>query len=431
MRTLSQLFGISALTACTFAACVVEDTSPNDDGGGAGGTGPTTQVLDDSERLSQAELERRTYYLASPELAGRAPASEGGLLARQFIIDEMIACGIQPLDPAGFEQPIATLAGAANVLGVIPGADPARKERHVLLSAHYDHLGVNNFQTYLGADDNAVGVATILAIGCAIADSPQPRSVIIAAWDAEEPPHFLSENMGSQFYADNPVVPLAQTDVAIALDLIGSDLWPGYQNHMVLGAELSPQVKAVVAEAAVPEGLLAFPIGLHLVEEWPLGIGRQPWSDYNAFRNAGLPVLFLANAQTKRYHTPQDTPDTLNYPKVALEAKLLLRIVSRLAHATEDPVFDAGGADYARDAAAMQTVLEAALAPGGMVDAFGLTAGSRSKMEGDLADASAIHNKMASGGQVTDAEVRRLRDGAQRLMCLASSTFDEATCGAF
>lgn len=428
MKQLSTLFGLSLAAASIAGACVVQDTT---DDGGEGGAEPTINLLNDSERLAQAEIERRTYYLASPELQGRAPATEGGLLARQYIIDEMNACGIEPLDPAGFEQPIATLAGAANVLGVIPGTNPELRARHIILSAHYDHLGVRDFQTYLGADDNAVGVATVLAIGCAIADQPQPRSVIIAAWDAEEPPHFLREGMGSRYYADNPIVPLAQTDVMIALDLIGSDLWPGYQNHMLMGAELSPQVQQAVYGAAVPEGLLAFPIGLHLVEEWPLGIGRQPWSDYDAFRNANTPVLFLANAQTKRYHTPQDTPETLNYPKVALEAKLLLRIVSALANAADTPVFDAAGADYARDAAAMQTVLQHALAPGGMADAFGLNAGSRAKMEGDLNDANLIATKMTSGEALTEAEIRRLRDGAQRLLCLASSTYNESDCNLF
>lgn len=428
MQQLSTLFGLSLVAASITGACVVQET-PDD--GGEGGAEPTSNLLADSPRLAQAEIERRTYYLASPELQGRAPATEGGLMARQYVIDEMNACGIQPLDPAGFEQPIATLAGAANVLGVIPGTDPAQKERHILLSAHYDHLGVRDFQTYFGADDNAVAVATVLAIGCAIADSPQPRSVIIAAWDAEEPPHFLREGMGSQYYADNPIVPLAQTDAMIALDLIGSDMWPGYPNHFILGSELSPQVHQAVAGAAIPEGLLAFSAGLHLAEEWPLGIGRQPWSDYDAFRNANIPVLFLANGQTKRYHTPQDTPDTLNYPKVALEAKLLLRIVSALANAAENPVFDPAGADYARDAASMQTLLEHALAPGGMVDVLGLNAGSRAKMEADLSDAALIATKMSSGGALTEDEVRRLRDGAQRLLCLASSTYNESDCNLF
>ncbi len=443
MKSINRLFAFSSLAGVAVAglslfgamgACTVTETVEDD---GAGGAGPTTNLLTDSERLSEAELTRRTYDLAAPELEGRAPATPGGLAARAYIIAEMQACGIEPLDPAGFEQPIATLAGAANVLGVIKGTDETLAARHVMVSAHYDHLGVRNGEAYLGADDNAVGVASILAIGCAIADSPQPRSVIIAAWDAEEPPYFVSNRMGSAYYVDNPVVPLAQTDVMIGLDLIGSDMWPGFQNHFLLGAEHSPQVQEVVYNASVPDGLMAFPIGLHLAEEWPDTVGgqRQPWSDYDAFRNASVPVLFLANAQTKRYHTPQDTADTLNYPKVALEAKLLLRITSSLANAETTPEFGALGPDnvplandFARDAVALQTVLEFALAPGGMVDSFSLTSTSRGELETNLANASAISSKMASGGEATEAEIRQLRDAAQNLLCLASSTFRESDC---
>ena len=432
MTSFTRIALVTSLAALGLAASGACTTTPaTDDEGGSGAGGPTSNVLDDSERLAQAEIERRTYALADPAMEGRAPATNGGLAARQYIIDEMNACGIEPLDPAGFEQPIATLAGAANVVGVIRGTDAVRKERYVLLSAHYDHLGMNGASVYAGADDNAVGVAAMLGVGCAIADSPQPRSVIIAAWDAEEPPHFLKESMGSRYYADNPVVPLAQTDVMIALDLIGSDLWPGYQNHMVLGAELSAEVQEALHGARIPEGLLAFTIGLHLVEEWPLGLGHQPWSDYDAFRNAKVPVLFMANAQTKRYHTPQDTADTLNYPKVALEAKYLLRIVSRLANAEKDPVFNEMGTDYARDAQAMQTVLEHALTAGQMVDSLGLNATSRANLEADLAAATAINANIQGGGTITEAEVRSLRDGAQRMLCLASSIYTEDNCGLF
>ncbi len=432
MKYLNVLFGISFLGAGVLGGCANKE-SPADDGSGSGASTPgKTNILDDSERLVQAEIERRTNYLASPELQGRAPMTEGGLMARQYIIDEMNACGIQPLDPNGFEQPIATLAGAANVLGYVAGTDAALKERYVMLSAHYDHLGVRGIgEVYIGADDNAAAVAVALAVGCAIADSPQPRSVIIAAWDAEEPPFFLREGMGSQYYVDNPVVPLAQTDANIVLELIGSDFWPGFNNHMLLGAEMSTQLQAAVDASPVPEGLIAFSLGLHLAEEQPLGIGRQPWSDYNAFRNAGIPTMMMSNGQTKRYHTVADTADTLNYWKVALEAKLHLRIVSRLANAVDNPVFVDGGADYARDAASVARVLEFALAPGGIVDALGLAASTATLLQGDLAEIQAISAKMTAGTALSEAEVRRLRDGAQRMMCLAGSTYTEDNCSLF
>ncbi len=435
MKTLHALFGITLLAAGAVAACESETTPTDDDdtssGAGASGGGTGGMVLDDSERLNQADIERRTYFLASDEMAGRAPGSAGGLAARQYIIDEMTACGIQPLNGDSFEQGVTPLNGASNIVGYIPGTDPALKDRYVMVSAHYDHLGESVGTIYNGADDNAVAVAVSIAVGCAIADNPQPRSVIIANWDSEEPPNFLQESMGSRFYANNPVVPLAQTDAVIVLDLIGGDLWPGYNNHMLLGAELSPQVAAAVDAAPVPDGLLAYRGGLHLIEEWPLGIGHQPWSDYDEFRNLGAPVLFLANAQTMHYHQPTDTPETINYPKVALEAKLLLRITSRLANGAENSVFDSAGADYARDAATMAAMLEHAVAQGGMVDTLGLTAQTRTSLESDLANAQAIDATLSGGGSIGDTEIRQLRDAGQRLLCLASPLYAENQCNLF
>jgi hypothetical protein len=431
--------GLTLLVASLAGACTEEPADGGSKGSGAGkgsgtsgGGGAASNVLDDSPFIAEAELERMVTYLASDELAGRRPGTPGGLAARAFIVKELERCGIAPLAAGSYEQPVAAMDGSANVLGVVRGSDPRRQERHVILSAHYDHLGQQGPSIYRGADDNAAGVAIALGIGCAIAASPAPRSVVIAAWDAEEPPTFLTPRMGSQHYAQNPVVPLEQTDVVVALDLVGSDIWPGYGGHFYLGSELSAGVASALETVAVPYGLLLLRGGLHLAEEQPLGLGRQPWSDYDAFRNLAKPVLFVSNGQNKRYHTPADTVDALSLPKMALEAKALLRVVTTLASAESDPIFDAAGADYATDAVTVKTVLGAALAPGGLVDALGLSAASRAKLETDLADATAIAAKLAApGATASEQEIRRLRDGTQRVMCLAGSMYEERVCSVF
>lgn len=453
MKYSKSLFGLSLLAAATIAGACVTETAEDDggeDGGGAGVVDPET-ILTDSEFLAQSEIERRTYYLASPELQGRAPASEGGLMARQYIIDELNACGVQPLDPAGFEQPIAALPGAANILAVIPGTDEALKERYVMLTSHYDHLGTQNFQVYAGADDDAVAVATEISVACALAQDPQPRSVIIALFDAEEPPNFLTQAMGSIYYTNNPIVPLEQIDVMIAAELIGSDLWPGYNNHFVLGAELSPQVTAAVDATTAPEGLMVFSAGLHLVEEDRVDAGNanQPWGDYDSFRQHKVPVMLMVNSYNHRYHTPQDTPDTLNYWKVGLQAKYMLQLVSRLAHLSETPewapmnaysrertragdpyggqTYEVGG-DHLRDAAMLETVLTHAVMQGGIVESLGLTETSRTGLQGDLDQITAIRAKMDGGAELDDQEIKRMRFSVQRLMCLTSGAYDETIC---
>lgn len=424
MRTLVFCTLAAAALACDPAPAA----SPDGEGGGTatGGGGTSTPLT--SSHLEVENLTRIISALASDELDGRNEGTPGGDAARALVIDEMKRCGIVPAVGDSFEQPITTGIGA-NVLGLVVGTDPALSDRTIIVSAHHDHLGHCDGAICNGADDNAAGVAIILGIGCALAENPPAKTVMIASWDAEEPPTFLTEKMGSRFYAEHPVIGLDRTDAVIVLDLVGSDLWPGFGGHFLLGSELSPEVTAAVQVAVRPPELMAYRTGLHLAEEQP--IGHQPWSDYDAFRNLGKPVLFLSNGQNKRYHTPADELATLNLPKISLEGTYLLRIVHALANAPATPTFVADGADYASDAVSVIAVLEAALASGGLVDALGLTQATRDKLSGDLAAAQQIAAEIDSGATPTAAQVRRLRDGTQRVMCLAGSSYDENTCNLF
>jgi peptidase M28-like protein len=406
-------------------ACQADDESSR-------GSGPSTGAGAGEPQgpsgLEQAEIQRRVSALAADEMEGRDEGTPGGAMARAYVIDELEKCGVKPAVGTSFEQPIAGGAGT-NVIGVVPGTDPALAARHVLVSAHYDHLGICDGDICNGAEDNAAGVAIVLGVACEMAAHPAARSLLVVAWDAEEPPTFLTPQMGSQFYTASPVVPLEQIDVAIALDLVGGALWPGFAGHFVLGAELSPQVAAAVDAVPVPQGLLALRSGLHLAEEQP--IGHQPWSDYDAFRNLQKPVLFLSNGQSKHYHTAGDEVGNLDLPKMALEAQYLYEVVKNLASAADTPVFDGAGSDYATDVATLKVIIEAALAPGGMVDALGLKPTSRAKLEADLADIAAIGDAITQGMPPSTADVRRLRDGAQHMMCYASSIWAEASCNGF
>ncbi|MEM1032584.1 MAG: M28 family peptidase [Myxococcota bacterium] len=407
----------------------------DDDGGGApggmggrGGSDGEPFSVADAPFVSEAEVTRLVQTLAADAFDGRDEGTPGSTAARQYIIEEMQRCGIQPAVAGGYEQPITTGDGV-NVVGVVPGTDPTLSGRHVLVSAHYDHLGHCGGAICNGADDNASGVAIMLSVGCAVAARPSPKTVVFASWDAEEPPTFLTDAMGSEFYAAQPVFSLDEMDVAIVLDLVGSDLWPGFTDHFYLGAELSPEVAAALDATVVPDGLEVQRFGLHMVEEQPIGF--QPWSDYNGFRNRQRPVLFASNGQNQRYHTPSDELATLNLPKMALEAAYLAGVVRTLAGSPITPNFVAEGSDSARDVAANRRVLSAALAAGGLADALGLGPAARDALAGDLAATEAAGARLASGGSLTASDVAALRSGAQRIMCLAGSTYDENICSAF
>lgn len=413
------------------AGVATDAAGPVDGAASADGTAGHASDAGVDPASFEPEIDRIASYLASPALGGRNEGTPGGRAAREFLVDEWTRCGVVPVAGAtasrdGFEQPVTTGDGI-NLVGRIEGTDPTLRDRHVLVSAHYDHLGTDERGVvFSGAYDNAVAVAMVVEVACRLAEDPPARSVLVAHWDAEEPPTVRTDRMGSAFYVAHPLVPLEDTDVAIVLDLTGAGLWPGYDGHVALGAETSPEVTAAAAATAAPEGLTLLRGGLHLAEEQITG--HHAWSDYDAFRNATVPVLFLSDGQTRVYHTPDDTMERVDLPKAGREAALLLRLTDRLANAAATPTW-APQEDYARDAETTVALLTAALAAGGAVDALAIPGETRAKLEDDRAAAAGVQERLATGTTATDDDIAALRRGVQRVMCVCSP-LPQVICGA-
>jgi len=216
------------------------------------------------------------------------------------------------------EQPIAT---GANVLAAVPG----KTDRWVIVAAHYDHLGTDGKDIYRGADDNAAAVAIMIQVAKALAREKLDRGVLFAAFDAEEPPHFLQETMGSQEWVRRPTVPLDRVDLMICMDLVGHAFGPPgtpedvRQTLFALGAERSVGTSAHVAALAraVP-GVVVRRADAEII---------PPLSDYEAFWKKEIPFLFLSCAHGRHYHTPQDTPAWLDWAKMEATARWLERFV--------------------------------------------------------------------------------------------------------
>ena len=378
-----------------------------------------------AQHLSQVSLTDVVTTLASDDMDGRNEGSAGWRAARAYVIERMTTCGLVAAGTDGYEQPITTGTGV-NILGMVPGRDAVLRDRVVVLGAHYDHLGHCGGDICNGADDNAAAVALALGVGCALAQAPGARSLLVAIWDSEEPPTFLSNRMGSQFWVDNPTVPLGDVEVALALDLVGSDMWPGFLGQVVVGPETADGLGALVDTVPVPPGVQVVRGGLHLVEETPYG--HQPWSDYDAFRNEMVPVLFLSNGQNKRYHTPDDEVAFLNLPKMAAEGLWLWRLIQTLADMPGGLAFAPGGRDDVADAHLSRLMDEAALAPGGLVDGLSLSSSTRRDLEADLAAVLDVQQAVDNGQTLTLTQRRVLRTAMQRIMCLAGPDYTEADC---
>lgn len=254
--------------------------------------------------------------LCSEECAGRRPGTPGGREARRLVVEAMRGAGLDP-----YEQDVPGCKGA-NVLAEVRGD----VDRWVVVGAHFDHLGKSGNDIYRGADDNAAAVAILVEVARSLARvRPYGRGVILAAFDGEEPPYFLTGGMGSQRFVTAPPVPLDRIDMMVAMDLVGHALGPeGIPDEVrnslfALGAERSEGTSAAVDRLARAEpGVNVRRIDAETI---------PPLSDYEPFWRREVPFLFLTGGRSRHYHSPGDTPDTLDYAKMAATARWLERYV--------------------------------------------------------------------------------------------------------
>jgi hypothetical protein len=258
--------------------------------------------------------------LCSEGCAGRAPGTPGGREGRRIIAAALAAHGI-----AVHEQPVPG-CGGANLLATIPaaGASVDTTERWVLLAAHHDHLGRHGSETFWGADDNAAAVAILVeAAGALAREPPAQRGVILAFFDGEEPPHFLAVGMGSEWYAAHPTVPLDRIDAMLCMDLVGHAVGGPHFPAEVRGTVFALGAERSAGTAAHLDALADAEPGV-----WMRRLDAEivpPLSDYAAFWSAGVPFVFLTCGRWQHYHTPNDSPEKLDYPKMAALARWLQR----------------------------------------------------------------------------------------------------------
>lgn len=303
----------------------------------------------DDERLKP--IRKTVDFLCSETCAGRKTGTPEGEAARRWIAERFEQIGLREAVP-GFVQPVPKVQGG-NVVGLLPGD----RERTILVAAHYDHLGrAPRGQAFWGADDNAAAVAILLNVAERLKPCALGRQILFVAFDAEEPPHFMSSAMGSDYFVRNPVVPLESIDMMICMDLmghaVGRETFPDDLRRTVfaLGAEKTEGTGPIVdAVGARVDGVAIHRLGSDVI---------PPMSDYYAFANADVPYLFLTCGRWKHYHAVTDTPEKLDYPKIAATADFLGELVAELSHRDETPELDHEARDDAASLASLRRVGE-------------------------------------------------------------------------
>ena len=209
--------------------------------------------------FSAERIRADVTYLADDKLEGRFAAATGYFTAAAWVADRFAKLGLKPGgDVKDWFQLVPFKVGAqtvrtANVIGVLPGSDPALKDEYVVLSAHLDHLGLDKRQgrdpIFNGAMDNAAGVATMLEAARAFAQSGKPprRSILFLALGAEE-----EGLIGSDYFARHPTIGSGKIVADVNLDM--PILLYDFQDVVAFGAEhstLGPIVAAAGARMGV------------------------------------------------------------------------------------------------------------------------------------------------------------------------------------
>jgi hypothetical protein len=320
----SGYFVATAVEQRRMSATQLVPTATSASASASGGAAP--------QRIDTARLLADVEGLSAPGMEGRRTGTAGNHRAQAFILARFRDLGLTPAWPA-YEQKFAfehrSIIGtvmpgrpaktaypdATNLGAIVRGT--ARRDDLLLVSAHYDHLGIRNGALHPGADDNASGVATLLQVAAYLAAHPPRHSVLLVAFDGEE-----QGLKGAEYFVAHPPVGLDRIKLMINLDMVSrSDT----ATIVASGTAFDPSLKDLVTRAAAGRRLTVT-FG-HDRPVYAAG-GVEDWthqSDQGPFHDAGVRTLYYGVEDHPDYHRPTDTADRIPRPFFTEVAELVLQ----------------------------------------------------------------------------------------------------------
>lgn len=256
---------------------------------------------------------------------------------------------------------------ASNVVGILDGSDPTLKNEVIVIGAHYDHLGrggegslaPREGDLHHGADDNASGTAGLLELARSFsAQRPRPRrTIVFIAFSGEE-----EGLLGSNYYVNHPILPLANTVAMINMDMIGR---MKNKSLIIGGVGTAPEWRSTVERANLLQGMtvtvdgssdqpppsssLPMVVGANgrtvvandITKQFLLTLNEDGFgpSDHSSFYAKQVPVLFLWTGTHEDYHKPSDTADKINYTDEARILSFVARVVRDVDSNDKRPVY--------------------------------------------------------------------------------------------
>ena len=278
--------------------------------------------------FSEKRMRASIKYLASKELKGRGLGTPELEDAAKYIANKFKDAGLQPIKNASYFQKFTHTfkdkgkLNLTNVIGIIPGTDPNLKNEPVVISAHYDHLGLgwpdvhkgDKGKIHYGADDNASGVATIIELAKSMTKTAKPkRTIVFLACSGEE-----AGLIGSRYFVEHSKDFFSGDIFAnVNIDTDGS-LFD--KKLLVLNGNTAKEWKFIFMGTDYTTGIKSEVIDKELDS-----------SDQFAFIEKGIPAVQLFTGATANYHRPSDTFEKLDYKGLIKVATVAKEVITYLA----------------------------------------------------------------------------------------------------
>lgn len=310
------------------------------------------------DMISANGLRGNLSFLASDLLEGRGTPSRGLDLAAEYIAAQFRKAGLEPAGDDGYFQTTTVpvrgtdqTAKVRNVIGILRGSDPILKDTYVLVTAHYDHLGMNPNLTgdtiYNGANDDGSGTVSVIELANALASlKVRPkRSLVFMTFYGEE-----RGGLGSRYYGKNPIFPIEKTIADVNLEQVGrtdDTEGPRVSAASMTGFDFSDV--GTIFQAAGKA------VGVEVSKHPRNSDAFFSRSDNQSLADQGVPAHTLCTAYIyPDYHRVSDHWDKVDYDNMAKVDRMVGLGLLMIADSTEEPHWNPDNPKAARYLTAWQ-----------------------------------------------------------------------------
>lgn len=259
-------------------------------------------------QAENVQLIKHLKQLSSKEFSGRYPGSDGHALASNYIAKHLSTTSVNSTfvsEPFHYDYGFSRKAGL-NHLFIRTGK--VVKNKYIIISAHYDHLGIKSGKVYYGADDNASGTAALLSLKPWLESIDTNYSLVLLATDAEE--HGFK---GAKAFLTDSRINQQDIILNINLDMIS---YGKKQNGLyIVASRNKPELKTFVEHVnniSQVNFIFKNRLSSNSISSTRATINLHKASDHYEFHRAGIPYIFVTGDNHKNYHSPNDTFKNIN-----------------------------------------------------------------------------------------------------------------------